>query len=541
MNDTASELLRRSQEAMTSLQRLEVAAATSAGLRAWAQAHFAALMAIERAAGRLAAPPPSPREVADDGLYAALLRGLRECFAAETEGSDDAEDDAAGRALRALMEIAGAQRGFVAALQDDGALAFPSARSFCAVELGEPEAEVSRTILEAAIRGGGRPLVVDDARADARFAGTPSVQRLAVRAVLAVPLMDEGRAYGVVYLDRPADAEAFDPRRREATEAFAAAIASPLRRAIENEPRTRAPAPRSRLAQLRARHDLAGLDGDSPVLTAVAERLVAVAPTDAPVLITGETGVGKELCARLLHRNSRRAAGPWVALRCAGVPALFGERLAAAIAASRGGTLVIDGIDALSPADQGALAAELDAERTRRSGARVLATSQRDLQGLTAAATLRPDLLYRVGVVELAVPPLRERARDLAAIARALLAAAAERRAEPPRRLDHEALARLERYPWPGNVRELEGALTSALLRADAVITADCLPAPIREHEAVAPASSVGLKEAVRAFRRRFVERAMTRSGWDHKQAAAALGVHPKYLFKLLRELRDDA
>src|SRR5690606_17506288 len=116
-------------------------------------------------------------------------------------------------------------------------------------------------------------------RADARFAGTTSVQRLAVRSVLAVPLVDEGRAYGVVYLDSPGEAAAFDPRRREAAGAFAAAVAAPLRAALAREPLTAARGPGARLAQLRRDHDLDGLHGDSPALTVVAERLLAVAPT----------------------------------------------------------------------------------------------------------------------------------------------------------------------------------------------------------------------------------------------------------------------
>ena len=102
------------------------------------------------------------------------------------------------------------------------------------------------------------------------------------------------------------------------------------------------------------------------------------------------------------------------------------------------------------------------------------------------------------------------------------------------------ALARLERYPWPGNVRELENVLAGAAIGAGEVIGAGDLPAHLGDHEAIAASSGAGLKEAVRAFRRRFVERAMADAGADHKQAAAALGVHPKYLFKLLRELREE-
>jgi Nif-specific regulatory protein/two-component system response regulator HydG len=521
--DARSEILRLCREATSSLQRLEAASSP----RAWAQEHFAALLAIERAAAR-AGPSPAPRPDGDD-VHAALLRALREFFAAAA-----GDDDPVGAALDALMRIAGARRGFFAVRQADGALAFPSARSFSEVELGRPEVEVSRTILEAAIRGGAHPLAIDDARADARFAGTTSVQRLAVRSVLAVPLVDEGRAYGVVYLDSPGEAAAFDPRRREAVGAFAVAVASPLRAALTREPMSAARPPGGRLAQLRRAHDLAGLYGEGPALTVVAERLLAVAPTDAPALICGETGVGKELVAALLHRNSRRAAGPRVTLRCAGAAA---AGLRAALDEARGGTLILDEIDALAPAQQGALVAELDAERAREGGARVLALSRRGHRALAADGALRPELLYRVCVVEIEVPPLRERARDIEAIARGVLAA---RPGGAPRRLRREALARLELYPWPGNVRELENVLASASLSAADDIGVEHLPAHLRDHEPVAASSGAGLKEAVRAFRRRFVEQAMSAAGADHKQAAAALGVHPKYLFKLLRELRDD-
>jgi Nif-specific regulatory protein len=532
VSDARSEILRLCREATASLQRLE---APTTSPRAWAQEHFAALVAIERAAARLGPAPDRRPEAEADDVHAALLRALRGFFAASA-----GDDDPVGAALGALMQIAGARRGFVAVRQADGALAFPSARSFSEVELGRPEIEVSRTILEAAIRGGAHPLAIDDARADARFAGTTSVQRLAVRSVLAVPLVDEGRAYGVVYLDSPGEAAAFDARRREAAGAFAAAVASPLRAALAREPLTAARAPGSRLAQLRRAHDLAGLGGESPALTVVAERLLAVAPTDAPALISGETGVGKQLVAALLHRNSRRAAGPVITLRCAFAAEGPPGRLRAALDEARGGTLILDEIDALAPAQQGALVAELDGERAREGGARVLAISRRNHRTLAAEGTLRAELLYRVCVVEIEVPPLRERARDIDAIARGVLAALAARQGAAPRRLQREALARLEHYPWPGNVRELENVLASASLAAADVIGVEHLPAHLRDHEPIAPSSGAGLKEAVRAFRRRFVEQAMSEAGADHKQAAAALGVHPKYLFKLLRELRDD-
>ncbi|MCA9688626.1 MAG: sigma 54-interacting transcriptional regulator [Nannocystaceae bacterium] len=533
MNDAHSEIVRLVREATANLAALERAAADGpTAVRSWAQAHFQALVAIERRLTRSApqqAASPTPSEGHDP-----LVRALREFFA-----SPDA-DDPIGVALAALQQITGARRGFVAIRRADGALEFPSARSLSEVELGDPEIEVSRTILDVAIRGGERPLLIDDASADARFAGHTSVQRLAVRAVLVVPLVHDGRAFGVVYLDNPAETAAFDHRRREAAVAFASAVAPQLWSALERGiGRARASDPR--LAQLRRVYDLAGLVGESPAITAVAERLMAVAPTDAPTLITGETGVGKELLAALLHRNSRRARGPLITLRC---PSAAAEdlpgRLRAALAQARGGTLVLDELDALTAEHQAILGAELDGERGRGDAARLVSTSRLALKQLDEAGALRAELLYRVCVVEVEVPPLRARARDVEALARHALRDISDRSRTTPVTLRREALARLEHYPWPGNVRELMNVLERAALEAGDAIGPEHLPPRVRDHAVLTPSSGAGLKEAVRAFRRRFVERVMSETGDDHKQAAAVLGVHPKYLYKLLRELRED-
>ncbi|MEZ4451397.1 MAG: sigma 54-interacting transcriptional regulator [Nannocystaceae bacterium] len=530
MSDAKGENLRLVREAMASLQRLDASSPEAA--RGWAQQHFAALVALERALLRPAAAAPADAGLAE--AHAALVRTLGAFFV-------DPGADPIGAALEGLMTLAGAQRGFVAIRRADGALDFPSARTLSEVELGDPEAEVSRTILEAAIRGDGRPLQVDDASADARFAATPSVQRLAIRAVLVIPLVDAGRAFGVVYLDSPGASAGFDPRRRQAAEAFAAAAAGRVRAATGPEgAAASASTGGSRVEHLRRAHDLSGLCGEAPALAVALERALAVAPTDAPTLIAGETGVGKSLLARIIHRNSRRAAGPRVELRCADAGP---DRLAAlrdARARARGGTLILDGIDALSPPEQIALAAALEAARADADAARILAI-RGDPRAVDADAALRPELRYRVGVVELEVPPLRERRQDLEALAAHLLAESAARRGGATPRLRPDALACLEGHGWPGNVRELQNALEAAsLAAAGGSIGPEHLPEPLRGRAVDPAAAGAGLKEAVRAFRRRFVERVMAESGDDHRQAAATLGVHPKYLYKLLRELRED-
>ena len=348
MSDALAEVIGLLREAMAGLQTLD--ARDPEATRAWAARHFAALVAVERALSRASSRPA--RDDAAIAVHELLVDALR--------GLAVEDDDPVGAVLGALMRISAARRGFVAVRRPDGALAFPSARSFSDVELGSPEAEVSRTILELAMRGGERPLQVDDASADARFAGQPSVQRLALRAVLVLPLVHAGRAFGVVYLDHPEEGATFDHRRREAAAAFVAAAAPRLEAALASAAAGARP---SRLAELRRTHDLSGLVGDDPAVTAVVERLLALAPTDAPALIRGESGAGKRLLARLLHRNSRRARGPWVELRCAADPWAPREALAAA----RGGTLLLDGVDALPFERQTLLAAEIDRELRKRA------------------------------------------------------------------------------------------------------------------------------------------------------------------------------
>jgi len=239
-----------------------------------------------------------------------------------------------------------------------------------------------------------------------------------------------------------------------------------------------------------------GMVGDSPAMQRVFELLERVAPSDVPVLIQGETGTGKELVARALHTHSRRANGPFLAENCAAVPAnlleseLFGHvkgSFTGAVAdrdghlvAASGGTLFLDEIGDMPLEMQAKLLRVLESSEVRPVGSnklrkvdvRLVAASNRDLAAMVAERTFRQDLFYRLNVVRIVLPPLRERNGDVAHLVRYFLA-----RVAPGTDLTPEALDALATYPWPGNVRQLENELRrSVALTSGSITPADLSP-----------------------------------------------------------------
>ncbi len=229
--------------------------------------------------------------------------------------------------------------------------------------------------------------------------------------------------------------------------------------------------------------------GASPALQRALDQVRKVAPTDATVLLEGESGVGKELFARALHHGSGRKSGSFFAINCAAIPEtlleseLFGYEKGAftgAASSKRGkfeiadrGTLFLDEIGDLSPALQGKVLRVIETKefervggtRTRRVDIRLVAATNRDLKKLIASGAFRQDLYFRLSVFPIRVPPLRERREDIPLLARRFLERfAAEQKRRDPIELSPEAIALLARHDWPGNVRELENAIERALI-----------------------------------------------------------------------------
>lgn len=303
-----------------------------------------------------------------------------------------------------------------------------------------------------------------------------------------------------------------------------------------------------------------GLTGDSPPILAVRRLVERVGPMPVGVLLTGESGTGKEVVARELHRLSGR--GRLVAVNCGAIPEnlleteLFGAAKGAFSGATAdrrglfeeadGGTLFLDEIGELPLSLQVKLNRALEEGEVRRVGeararavdVRVVAATHRDLEGMVADGTFRADLLYRLRVVRVHLPPLRERVADIPSLAARFLQVAAARFRGRPLRLDPDALAALERAPWPGNVRELRHAMEhAAVLAGGDVVTVADLPDELR---AGLPAPEAGTyRDAVERARDRagrdYLQALLRRSGGNVTRAAEEAGVERETLHRLLR------
>jgi two-component system, NtrC family, response regulator HydG len=307
----------------------------------------------------------------------------------------------------------------------------------------------------------------------------------------------------------------------------------------------------------RARYGLEHIVGRSQALRELLDRVVRVAATDATVLITGESGTGKELVARALHSGSRRSDKPFVPVNCAAITEtlleseLFGHARGAFTGAIRsrrglfeeasGGTLFIDEIADTTPGFQVKLLRAIQEGEIRRVGestpirvdVRVIAATNQDLQKAIAEKVFREDLFYRLNVVPLRLPPLRERREDIPLLAAHFLARH-NQRAGDSRTISPEALARLVEHPWPGNVRELENMIeqAAALSRGPEIGAAD-----VRFDAGPREPRGQTLAEAIEAAERRSIEAALLRCGGDLGAVARELGISPTTLWRKMKRL----
>ena len=304
-----------------------------------------------------------------------------------------------------------------------------------------------------------------------------------------------------------------------------------------------------KFAQRRAQLDQeeeTGLVARSEAMKRVLAQASRVAAVDTTLLLLGESGAGKERVARFIHDHSRRQTGPFVAINCAAVPEnlleseLFGHargaftgavsERAGLFEAARGGTLLLDEVGEIPPAMQAKLLRVLQESEVRPVGedrsfhvdVRILAATHRDLASRVAAGQFREDLLYRLKVVMLQLPPLRERPEDIPVLARHFLSRAARRFGVAPVQLTSSLLARLTAYSWPGNVRELENALESAVaLSPEGALDLSFLPDP-----AGGPASlpaGTKLRELVGAYERGLIVAALDAAKGNQSEAARLL------------------
>ena len=323
------------------------------------------------------------------------------------------------------------------------------------------------------------------------------------------------------------------------------------------------------LDRVQREYAFENLIGSGPAMQRVFETIQKVAETDLTLLVRGESGTGKELVAQALHGRSPRARQPFVAVNCAAISAelveseLFGHEKGAftgadarrlgRFEAAHGGTIFLDEIGDMAPETQAKVLRVLQERSFERVGGtkpievdvRVVAATHRDLEAEVRRGRFREDLYYRLRVVELELPPLRERSQDVPALALRFLEQVNERLGREKQRLDERALAALVRHPWPGNVRELRNVIEGAAVLAGSAVIGEAdlrldgtpanLPAPAAASEGLPFAEAK--RRSVEAFERAYLLDALRAHDGNISRAAAAIGMVRQSLQQKIREL----
>jgi Nif-specific regulatory protein len=415
----------------------------------------------------------------------------------------------------------------------------------------------SRRIVEEA--GRGRSLLALDAGNDERFRNLASVSLYQIRSLMCVPLRSRGRVIGTVYLDSRKDGRLFtqDDLR------FVEALADQAALAIENARlRVRLERENRQLAEAaEARTSFANLVGRSPGIRAVFALIEKVAGTDLPVLIRGESGTGKELVARAIHVHGPRRRRAFLGENCAAIPEtlleteLFGHVRGAFTGAERahpglfeqadGGTLFLDEVGDMPPPMQVRLLRVVEEGAIRRVGAekpipvnvRLITATHRDLQAEVKAGRFRLDLMYRLQVMTIEIPPLRERAGDIPLLTSHVLARIAAERGRPSPIVDAGAMGLFERYAWPGNVRELQNTLQRlSLLAGDRAITPALIESdPVLRRSLIPAVESGKTSYSLKSGEKAQLRQAIAAAGGVRRNAAALLGVSRATLYRKLK------
>ena len=372
--------------------------------------------------------------------------------------------------------------------------------------------------------------------------------------VLCLPLVGVERTVGVLYMIGG------DNKFEDDHVHFLSSVAGIAAVTLENVLATEAL--RSENRRLQAELDLEGvIIGESRAMHQVQRFISRVAKSDSTVLIRGESGTGKELVARAIYRNSARAGQPFVAINCAAIPEslleseLFGHEKGAftgAVATKKGrleiaedGTVFLDEIgDLASPLQAKLLRALQEHEfervggmRTLKFEARVIAATNKILEDAIKTGEFRQDLYYRLNVVSVVVPPLRERPDDIPLLAMYFAAKYAEKCKRPLKGISSAARSLLMSYSWPGNVRELENAIEHAIvLGTGDEIVPDDLPEALLEIQPVQD-SSMHYHDRINQLKKRMILDAMKQSKGSYTEAAKLMAVHPNYLHRLIRNL----
>ncbi|MFO0711193.1 MAG: sigma-54-dependent Fis family transcriptional regulator [Sandaracinus sp.] len=515
------------------------------------------------------------------------------------------------RITDSAVDLSGAERGFVLLVEADGSLGARTVRD--AARPDDPHVAFSRSIAEAVLID-GEPIITVDARADGRLNEYLSVHKLMLQSVACLPIRDASGIQGVLYVEHRVRKGRFGPGDVELLLALAdqAAIALANARTVAeleaerqrlaetNEALEKAKEEIERLLDartvelddtrrelvrardtLRASFEKQGIVGRSDAIRRVLAIVERVRDTTVPVVIHGESGTGKELVARAIHFGGTRSKKPFVALNCAAVPEnlleseLFGHKKGSFTGADRdrpgvfvqasGGTLFLDEIGDMPAKMQVELLRVLQDQKVRAIGSdeeiavdvRIVSASNKLLSELVAKGAFREDLFYRLNVVELRLPALRDRREDIPLLCEHFLAAIAKREGTSPKRISRDALRRLSAHPLPGNVRQLEHILVNACVMTDADLVeardltllgpweedASAPPEPALvdeldddEDEPATEGTLPENEEAWKAQEKRKILEALEAASWNRVRAAKNLGMPRRTFYRRLKE-----
>ena len=468
--------------------------------------------------------------------------------------------------LDAVIEVTGAEKGLILLNEDAFTATATEATPDAAPGPKGPVIRASRNVKGEALTdksGGisdsivrkvletGRPVIVSDALSDSQFKASESVLALQLSSVMCAPLVWQGHSQGVLYVGNDRVKGLFERNQLDVLSIFGSQASLILQNALLLSALR---ADKEKLvAELKDKR-FGDIIGTCPSMMEVFRKLQKVATTDISVLITGESGTGKELIAREIHRRSNRVSGPFVVINCGAIPEnlieseLFGHVRGAftgAIAsrpgkfqAATGGTLFLDEIGELPLNLQVKLLRALQERIVFRVGdskpekvdIRVVAATNRVLEEEIPAGRFREDLYYRLNVVNIYLPPLRERGDDVLILAKALLSKHAEELGPHVQGFTPQALAAIKRSPWPGNIRQLENRIKKALVMCEkSLLGPEDLDLGKEAETPILP-----LEKAKEEYQRKYVLEVLERNNGNRTQTARDLGVDPRTIFRYL-------
>ena len=468
------------------------------------------------------------------------------------------------QAMDQIIAQARAERGLIAVYGSDGDIQFYAARHLDKKDLDRPDFEVSRSIIQK-VRASGAPVVLQNALADPQFEQSESVTRLRLLSVACAPLVVKDEIFGVIYIDNRDLAAVFDENTGNLLNEFSALISVAVKNALDRK--RLLDTKRQLLAERDASRGYGEIIGQSPAMREVFKLIKKAAALDLTILITGETGTGKELVARELHRRSLRRDHEMIALNCAAQPEnlledeLFGHEKGAFTGADRRkpgwvevahhGTLFLDEIGEMSLAMQAKLLrflqsgeySPLGSREVKHASVRLIAATNRNLQEMMAQKTFREDLYYRLNEFEIKLPPLRERGDDILLVADYFLARFAGQFNKNVTAFSAETRALLLQHAWPGNVRELENRLKRAIVLAeDQLVYPDDFDLGTPSVAAVpspAPADSSFNQEkqnVIAAFEKEFLSARLRETKGNISAAARRSGMHKKNFIQKMQQ-----